>query len=71
MASSPKAAEDAPIVDEGAQADQTPIQSPQPPPPPPAVGRYGVSVPVLTKDHEGMKINTPYPGKAIRRIQAI
>ncbi|GJS44698.1 hypothetical protein Tco_0594819 [Tanacetum coccineum] len=34
-------------------------------------GRYGVSVPALTKDHEGKKINTLYPGKAIRRIQAI
>ncbi|GJW54826.1 putative reverse transcriptase domain-containing protein [Tanacetum coccineum] len=34
-------------------------------------GRYGVSVPALTKDHEGNMINTSYPGKAIRRIQAI
>ncbi|GJS46561.1 hypothetical protein Tco_0596682 [Tanacetum coccineum] len=25
--------------------------------------RYGVSVPALTKDHEGNKINTPYPEK--------
>ncbi|GJY97262.1 hypothetical protein Tco_0514172 [Tanacetum coccineum] len=33
--------------------------------------RYGVSVPALTKDHKGKKINTLYPGKAIRRIQAI
>ncbi|GJT71859.1 hypothetical protein Tco_1031145 [Tanacetum coccineum] len=24
-------------------------------------GRYGVSVPTLTKDHKGMKLNTPYP----------
>ncbi|GJT24395.1 ribonuclease H-like domain-containing protein [Tanacetum coccineum] len=24
-------------------------------------GRYGVSVPALTKDHKGKKINTPYP----------
>ncbi|GKB12160.1 reverse transcriptase domain-containing protein [Tanacetum coccineum] len=24
-------------------------------------GRYGVSVPALTKDHRGKKINTPYP----------
>ncbi|GKF94391.1 hypothetical protein Tco_0284091, partial [Tanacetum coccineum] len=31
--------------------------------------RYDVSVPALTKDPEGHKINTPYPGKAIRRIQ--
>ncbi|GKB61353.1 ribonuclease H-like domain-containing protein, partial [Tanacetum coccineum] len=30
--------------------------------------RYGVSVPALTKDHKGKKSNTPYPGKAIRRI---
>ncbi|GJT28056.1 reverse transcriptase domain-containing protein [Tanacetum coccineum] len=26
-------------------------------------GRYGVSVPALTKDHEGNKLNTPYPEK--------
>ncbi|GKA55851.1 putative reverse transcriptase domain-containing protein [Tanacetum coccineum] len=25
------------------------------------LGRYGVSVPALTKDHRGIKINTPYP----------
>ncbi|GJT03929.1 hypothetical protein Tco_0838391 [Tanacetum coccineum] len=25
--------------------------------------RYGVSVPALTKDHKGLKINTPYPEK--------
>ncbi|GJZ64667.1 hypothetical protein Tco_0621088 [Tanacetum coccineum] len=24
-------------------------------------GRYGVSMPALTKDHKGKKINTPYP----------
>ncbi|GKF82997.1 hypothetical protein Tco_0244653, partial [Tanacetum coccineum] len=24
-------------------------------------GRYGVSVPTLTKDHEGNKFNMPYP----------
>ncbi|GJU84256.1 hypothetical protein Tco_1291802 [Tanacetum coccineum] len=24
-------------------------------------GRYGVSVPTLTKDHKGIKLNTPYP----------
>ncbi|GJY43863.1 hypothetical protein Tco_0432076 [Tanacetum coccineum] len=35
------------------------------------LGRYGVSVPALTKDQEGHKTNTPYLGKAIRRIQAI
>ncbi|GJS31972.1 hypothetical protein Tco_0492592 [Tanacetum coccineum] len=35
------------------------------------LGRYGVSVPALTKDHEGHKTNTPYPGKEIRHIQAI
>ncbi|GJV16646.1 hypothetical protein Tco_1361969 [Tanacetum coccineum] len=35
------------------------------------VGRYGVSVLALTKDHEGMKINTPYLGRPTRRIQAI
>ncbi|GJS36793.1 homeodomain-like protein [Tanacetum coccineum] len=35
------------------------------------IGRYGVYVPTLTKDHKGNKTNTPYPGKAIRRIQAI
>ncbi|GJW14745.1 hypothetical protein Tco_0018878, partial [Tanacetum coccineum] len=34
------AAEDAPVGDEGVQADPTPIQAPQqPPPPPPAAGR--------------------------------
>ncbi|GJU05010.1 hypothetical protein Tco_1121440 [Tanacetum coccineum] len=33
------------------------------------VGRYGVSVPALTKDHSGIKINTPYPEDSIRRIQ--
>ncbi|GKC86177.1 MAK10-like protein [Tanacetum coccineum] len=33
--------------------------------------RYDVSVPALTKDNKGNKSNTPYPGKAIRRIQAI
>nr|GEY28945.1 ribonuclease H-like domain-containing protein [Tanacetum cinerariifolium] len=27
------------------------------------IGRYGVSVPALTKDHEGNKINKPYPVK--------
>ncbi|GJW51128.1 hypothetical protein Tco_0092479 [Tanacetum coccineum] len=26
-------------------------------------GRYGVSVPALTKDHKGKKSNTPYPEK--------
>ncbi|GJZ14107.1 hypothetical protein Tco_0549337 [Tanacetum coccineum] len=34
-----EAAEDAPAVDEGAQAILAPMQAPQPPPPPPAVGR--------------------------------
>ncbi|GJV60825.1 hypothetical protein Tco_1466925 [Tanacetum coccineum] len=34
-------------------------------------GRYGVSMPGLTKDHKGNKINTLYPGKKIRHIQAI
>ncbi|GKE35324.1 hypothetical protein Tco_1454646, partial [Tanacetum coccineum] len=29
-------------------------------------GRYGVSVPALTKDHTGIKINTPYPEDSIR-----
>ncbi|GJT92910.1 hypothetical protein Tco_1081755 [Tanacetum coccineum] len=24
-------------------------------------GRYGVSVPAFTKDHKGIKLNTPYP----------
>ncbi|GKA71627.1 hypothetical protein Tco_0777766 [Tanacetum coccineum] len=32
-------------------------------------GRYGVSVPALTKDHRRLKINTPYPEDSIRRIQ--
>ncbi|GJW70387.1 hypothetical protein Tco_0127304 [Tanacetum coccineum] len=32
------AAEDAPAVDEGAQADPAPVHAPQPPPPPPAAG---------------------------------
>ncbi|GJZ29453.1 hypothetical protein Tco_0574100 [Tanacetum coccineum] len=35
------------------------------------LGRYGVSVPALTKYHEGHKTNTSYPGKAIHHIQAI
>ncbi|GJR99398.1 hypothetical protein Tco_0315907 [Tanacetum coccineum] len=34
-------------------------------------GRYGISVPALTKDHEGNKLNTPYPGKIIHRIEDI
>ncbi|GJU98862.1 reverse transcriptase domain-containing protein [Tanacetum coccineum] len=34
-------------------------------------GGYGVSELALTKDHEGNKTNTPNPGKAISRIQAI
>ncbi|GKB35221.1 retrotransposon protein, putative, ty1-copia subclass [Tanacetum coccineum] len=38
-AGAPEAAEDAPAVDEGAQADPAPVQAPQPPPPPPAAGR--------------------------------
>ncbi|GKF44373.1 hypothetical protein Tco_0130925 [Tanacetum coccineum] len=38
-ASTPKAAEDALAVDEGAQADPTPVQAPQPPPLHPATGR--------------------------------
>ncbi|GKE32240.1 hypothetical protein Tco_1451562, partial [Tanacetum coccineum] len=38
-AGAPGAAEDAPTVDEGAQADPTPVQAPQPPPPPPVAGR--------------------------------
>ncbi|GKD85448.1 hypothetical protein Tco_1356602 [Tanacetum coccineum] len=39
-ASAPVDAEDAPIVDEGGQADPTPVQEPQqPPPPPPAPSR--------------------------------
>ncbi|GJU39142.1 hypothetical protein Tco_1192099 [Tanacetum coccineum] len=25
------------------------------------LGRYDVSMPALTKDHKGMKLNTPYP----------
>ncbi|GJT35342.1 hypothetical protein Tco_0925761 [Tanacetum coccineum] len=32
-------------------------------------GRYGVSVPALTKDHRRIKTNTPYPEAFIRRIQ--
>ncbi|GKA27512.1 hypothetical protein Tco_0713680 [Tanacetum coccineum] len=32
-AGAPRAAEDAPVVDEGAQADPAPMQAPQPPPP--------------------------------------
>ncbi|GKD24766.1 hypothetical protein Tco_1230980, partial [Tanacetum coccineum] len=39
MANAPKAAEDAPVVDEGAHADPTPVQTPQPAPPLPAAGR--------------------------------
>ncbi|GKG25163.1 hypothetical protein Tco_0395791, partial [Tanacetum coccineum] len=38
-ASAPQAAEDAPAVDEGAQADPAPVQAPQPLPPPPTTGR--------------------------------
>ncbi|GKD50556.1 hypothetical protein Tco_1279532 [Tanacetum coccineum] len=38
-AGAPGAAEDVPAVDEGSQADLTPVQAPQPPPPPPAAGR--------------------------------
>ncbi|GKB53341.1 hypothetical protein Tco_0904094, partial [Tanacetum coccineum] len=38
MAGSPEAAEDAPAVDKGAQADPAPMQAPHPPPPPPAAG---------------------------------
>ncbi|GJY02368.1 hypothetical protein Tco_0360520 [Tanacetum coccineum] len=38
-AGAPGAAEDAPAVDEGAQANPAPVQAPQPPPPPPAAGR--------------------------------
>ncbi|GJZ88824.1 hypothetical protein Tco_0660606 [Tanacetum coccineum] len=34
-------------------------------------GRDGVSVPALTKDHKGMKLNTPYPEKSICRIEDI
>ncbi|GKC13487.1 hypothetical protein Tco_1010269, partial [Tanacetum coccineum] len=34
-AGTPEAAEDAPAVDEGAQANPAPIQAPQTPPPPP------------------------------------
>ncbi|GJU70637.1 hypothetical protein Tco_1262042 [Tanacetum coccineum] len=34
----PGAAEDAPVIDEGAQADLTPVQAPHPPPPPPTAG---------------------------------
>ncbi|GJY73007.1 hypothetical protein Tco_0477438 [Tanacetum coccineum] len=33
----PGAAEDAPVVDEGVQADPAPMQAPQQPPPPPPV----------------------------------
>nr|GEU44908.1 hypothetical protein [Tanacetum cinerariifolium] len=36
---SPEAAEDAPVVDEGAQADPAPMQVPQPPLPPSAAGK--------------------------------
>nr|GFB85713.1 hypothetical protein [Tanacetum cinerariifolium] len=35
----PEVDKDAPIVDEGAQADPAPVQAPRPPPPPPAAGR--------------------------------
>ncbi|GKG18471.1 hypothetical protein Tco_0372769, partial [Tanacetum coccineum] len=38
-AGAPEAAKDAPAVDEGAQANPTPIQAPQPPPPPPDAGK--------------------------------
>ncbi|GKD67540.1 hypothetical protein Tco_1321630, partial [Tanacetum coccineum] len=36
MSGSPEAAEDAPIINEGTQADLAPIQAPRPPLPPPA-----------------------------------
>ncbi|GJS08991.1 hypothetical protein Tco_0365787 [Tanacetum coccineum] len=39
VAGAPEAVEDAPAVDEGAQADPAPVQAPQPPPPPSAAGR--------------------------------
>ncbi|GJV24878.1 retrovirus-related pol polyprotein from transposon opus [Tanacetum coccineum] len=38
-AGAPRAAEDAPVVDEGAQADPAPVHAPQPLPLPPAAGR--------------------------------
>nr|GEW66753.1 hypothetical protein [Tanacetum cinerariifolium] len=38
-ASTPEATEDAHVVDEGAQANPAPVQTPQLPPPPPAAGR--------------------------------
>nr|GEW42361.1 retrovirus-related Pol polyprotein from transposon TNT 1-94 [Tanacetum cinerariifolium] len=31
-------------------------------------GRYGISMPALTKDHKGMKSNTPYPEKLNTRL---
>ncbi|GJY95523.1 hypothetical protein Tco_0511884 [Tanacetum coccineum] len=40
VAGAPRAAEDAPAVDEGVKADPAPMQAPQqPPPPPPAAGK--------------------------------
>ncbi|GJU20869.1 hypothetical protein Tco_1154211 [Tanacetum coccineum] len=39
MAGATGATEDAPAVDEGAQADPAPVQAPQPPPPPQVTGR--------------------------------
>ncbi|GKF65644.1 hypothetical protein Tco_0192161, partial [Tanacetum coccineum] len=39
MAGAPEAAEDAPVVNKGAQAVPAPVQAPQPPPPPLATGR--------------------------------
>ncbi|GJU71798.1 hypothetical protein Tco_1263203 [Tanacetum coccineum] len=48
-AGAPEAAEDAPAVDEGAQANPAPIQAPQTPPPPPDAGSH-ISVCILWYD---------------------
>ncbi|GJT09423.1 DNA-directed DNA polymerase [Tanacetum coccineum] len=81
-AAAPGGAEDALDINEGAQAILAPIHVH--PPPPPAADycsdiQYAVSIKEdtaylclhFTKDHEGNKINTPYPENPIRRIQVI
>ncbi|GJT03144.1 hypothetical protein Tco_0824313 [Tanacetum coccineum] len=51
----PKAAEDAPAVDEGAQANPAPIQAPQLPPPPPVAGRMPHSLGRLEEEIQGLR----------------
>ncbi|GJT04903.1 hypothetical protein Tco_0839365 [Tanacetum coccineum] len=57
VAGAPAKVEDAPIVDEGSQADPTPAQAPQqPPPPPPALARTMVQrLGRLEEDVQGLR----------------